>query len=115
VWLSYALVCILTRGETVVYHSGGVTLLFWGDSVYSRIWGVTTEFPPPTKRQTWCLIDPDIETDERKISFMTRAHTMFPVIASSPNPLRYKGFRKVRISVPMKIMPLWTRNELKKG
>jgi hypothetical protein len=115
VWLSYALVCILTRGEAVVYHSGGDTFLFWGDSVYSRIRGVTTEFPPPTKRRTWCLIDPDIEINERDISFMTLNRTMFPVLASSPNPLRYKIFRKQRKSVPMKFMPLWTRNELKKG
>jgi hypothetical protein len=38
----------------------------------------------------------------------------FPVMASSPMPSRYE-WRKQRVDVPIVFMPLWERDELKKG
>jgi hypothetical protein len=100
-----------------VYHSGDETLLFFENSVYSRTPGVATEFPP-AKPAMFCLIDPDVEQTEQAIGFMTdrtlRGKT-FPVLASSPNPSRYKIWKKQRGIVRLEFMPLWERDELKKG
>jgi hypothetical protein len=113
-WLSYALVRLLTEKETVVYHFYNETYLFLGNSVYRRILGRVTHFPP-TKHRTLCLIDPDGGRSEEDLRFMTFTKATFAVMASSPNPKLYDHFMKQRAPVPMEFMPLWTRDELKKG
>ncbi|KAN0102505.1 hypothetical protein V8E52_011877, partial [Russula decolorans] len=113
-WLSYALVRLLTENETVAYHSSAGTFLFFENSVYSRISGLTTEFPP-AKSAVFCLIDSDLGPVD--IGFMTDrtvVNKTFPVVAS-PMPSHYGPWRKQRVSVPMELMPLWSRDELKEG
>jgi len=112
----YALVRLLTENETVAYHSGSGTFLFFENAVYSRISGVGPNFPP-VKTPTFCLINLDYDKISVNINFMTDTVLMdktFPVMASSPMPSRY-GWRKQRIAVPIVLMPLCERDELKKG
>jgi hypothetical protein len=66
----------------------------------------------------FCLIDLDYNKDPTEISFMTGkelARTTFPVMASSPNPSRFQIWEKQREFVFTEYMPLWERDELKKG
>jgi hypothetical protein len=112
-WLAYALVRLLTENETVLYHSSGGTYLFFEDSVYSRIRKEGTELPQ-TERQIFCLIDPDTAQGEKELHFITNSNMGFPVVASSPNPSRYKNLKK-RKGIHREFVPLWTRDELKNG
>jgi hypothetical protein len=112
VWLAYTLARLLTEKKPVVYHFDKTTYLFFENSVYSRISGETPRIPRSDHRII-CLIDPDKLTSEVEIGFITRAGTAFPVIATSPNPSRYKIFEKEGQDVAMQFMPLWTRDELK--
>jgi hypothetical protein len=117
-WLSYALVRLLTENETVAYHDHSGTFLFLGNSVYSRISGVTAKFPPANPT-TFCLIDSDGEKQPMDIGFMTDRVVVdrtFPIMASSPWPSRYYSiWQNQRLVVPTEFMPLWGRDELKKG
>ena len=100
--------------ETVVYYSTDGTYLFSGNSVYRRTSGAI----PPADSATLCLINLDHKTDPSEISFMTaEMYKTFPVMASSPNPLRYEVWQKQRDApgVFTEYMPLWERDELKKG
>jgi hypothetical protein len=115
-WLSYALVRLLTENKPVAYDYGVGTYLFFGNSVYSRAPRVATKFPPAV-HATICLIDLD-RTEDDDTSFMTNRTLIgntFPVVTSSPNPSRYKILRKQRAPVPIEVMPLWTSDELKHG
>jgi hypothetical protein len=59
----------------------------------------------------------DFEKTEADVSFMTSNKLIeetFPVVASSPMPSRYE-WGKQRVDVPIVSMPLWERDELKKG
>jgi hypothetical protein len=99
--------------ETVVYYSGSGTYLFFGNSVYRRTSGAI----PPADPAIFCLIDMDTGKDTAKIDFMTDrvlANT-FPVMATSPNPERYKTWQKQRKAVIIEYVPLWRRDELKRG
>jgi hypothetical protein len=100
--------------ETVVYYSSRGTYLFSGNSVYRRRTGGEI---PRADSVTFCLIDLDIDKDSEKIQFMTDKvlTNTFPVLASSPNPGRYEIWRKQRKVVVKEYMPLWKRDELKKG
>ena len=111
-WLSYALVRLLIDNETVVYHSYTGTYLFSGNSVYRRTSGAV----PRADSATFCLIDLDHTTDPTEVSFMTHrvVTNTFPVMASS-NPLCYQIWQKQRETVFKEYMPLWDRDELKKG
>jgi hypothetical protein len=107
-WLSYALVRLLTEKKTVAYHYRSETFLFLGNSVYSRILGVATEFPP-AKPATFCLIDSDGKDELMDINFMTDRTVVdrtFPVMASSPSPSRYKIWENQRVTVSVEFMPL---------
>ena len=113
------LVRLLTENETVAFHSRAATYLFFENSVYSRISATGLEkYFPPAKSATFCLIDVDQEEVPGGIGFMTDIGSVgetFPVMASSPMPSRYRTWKKQRGSVPLVFMPLWERNELKKG
>ena len=111
------LVRLLTENETVAFHSRAATYLFFENSVYSRIpaTGLNKHFPL-VKSAIFCLIDVDQEKLP-DIDFMTDIGCVgetFPVMAS-PMPPRYCTWGKQRGSVPLVLMPLWERNELKKG
>ena len=113
----YALVRLLTENKSVAYHTIDETFPFFENSVYSRILGMSTSFPP-VKLPTFCLIDSDEGETAADIAFMTSkafVHKTFPVMASSPQRSRYKTLRKQRYSVSRDLMPLWTKDELKKG
>ena len=100
--------------ETVVYYCSAGTYLFSGSSVYKRD---TTGAIPRADSVTFCLIDLDEDKDPKEIKFMTSkmVTNTFPVMASSPNPGRYETWKKQRNAVVIKYMPLWKRDELKKG
>jgi hypothetical protein len=115
-WLPYALVRLLTENETVAYHDRSGTILFLGNFVYSRILGVTTKMSLANPA-TFCLIDSDGEKKPMDIGFMTDRTVVdrtFPIMASSPRPSRY-SMANQRLVVPTESMPLWRRDELKKG
>jgi hypothetical protein len=112
-WLVYVLIRLLTENETVVYHSGLGTYLFFEDLVYSRIEEKGTTLPQ-TECDMFCLIDPDAMNGAMEIGIMMNTETIFPIVASSPNPSHYKNFQKWG-SLHMEDMPLWARDELKNG
>jgi hypothetical protein len=97
-WLSYALVRLITENKAVAYHSGNETFLFVGNSVYSRILGANAKFPS-VKPATFCLIDSDQEKEPVDIKFMTDAKVgmTFPIMASSPQPSRYHIWKNRRV------------------
>jgi hypothetical protein len=114
-WLSYALIRLLIENETVIHHSNAGTYLFFGNSVYTR---TLDGVDPPAGSATFCLIDLDRNKDAESVSFMTDKELIgrtFPVMACPSMPTRYEGWRNQRSSVPKEYMPLWKRDELKKG
>jgi hypothetical protein len=116
-WLAYALVRLLNENKAVTYHSVAGTFFFFENSVYSRILGQATVFPPCASA-TFCLIDLDRDKSPADTSFTTDGTLVdktFPILAASPNPSRYDTWRKQRRVVPIEIMPLWKRYELKTG
>lgn len=116
-WLTYVLVRLLNENKAVAYYSAAGTFLFFENSVYSRILGQVTGFPP-SESAIFCLIDSDRHKVPADTTFMTDrtlVNKTFPIMATSPNPSRYDTWKKQRGLVPIEIMPLWKRYELKTG
>jgi hypothetical protein len=113
-WLLYALVRLLAEKKSIIFHDDNGTYLFFENSVYSRIPGVTPVIPR-TDHHIICLINADRMKQESDISFMTSARGVFPIMATPPNPERFKTIEKDLQAAVTEYMPLWTRDELKDG
>ena len=111
----FMLVQLITARQVVLLSDGGGVYLFYRGQVYSR--------PPeagyqnlPENRQTsyspvWALINTD--SVERGPT-IERRFNIWPIQASSPNPIRWKAWTK-QLGAALLGMPLWTMEELTTG
>jgi hypothetical protein len=86
--------------------------LFFGGRVYIGrdllLWNLPRN---PQGFPIWTLIDVDLKQQGPPIE---KAHDIWPIQASSPNPERWKTWTK-QFGAPLLGMPLWNMEELMKG
>ena len=110
-WLWFSLVCLISKGETVLIYADGQAHLFHGGCVYVR----KEEYPSlPEVGPVWCLIDADGNGGMPPEFLVGDGGTGFPVQASSPNKRRYATWVKNRTAVVYG-MSLWSEAELIQG
>jgi hypothetical protein len=116
-FLYYLLVRLLQLKQVVLFSPNGKELyLFYHDQVYHRVGDINffdTSFPQPkfSKIFIWSLFD--IRAEKEPERFLV-TYPCFPVQTTSPNPIRYKIWKKERMPLCFGL-PLWTRDELARG
>ena len=113
----YLLVRLLQRKQVVLFSPDGESVfLFYHREVYTvrmeAIYGDVLPYPKSSSNVfIWSLFDIYGPKEPKKV-LVNRP--CLPVQVASPNPIRYKIWRKERIPL-LTGLPLWTRDELMQG
>ena len=115
IFLNYVLVRLISARQVVLICDEYKTHLFYCGQVYSRSAGSGLEDLPECLQTQyfpiWALIDVDYQKQGPPFS---RRSNIWPVQASSPNPVRWDAWRKQSQAYVLG-MPLWNKEELVKG
>lgn len=120
VFLWYSLVSLLRRKYVVAYTTGKVCYLFFFGIVYEApVQNLRMPIPGESAacRFIWTLIDMDtLAEPPTELTTAKNGPDVFPLQVASPNPVRYKGWRKQRGGGGLFLgMPLWDQKELSEG
>jgi len=106
---------LISDRQVVLLCDTSAVFLFFHGKVYSR--PTQCGFRDLPKRKgapycpIWALIDVDFLNEGPPI---TDSNNIWPILASSPNPIRWKSWRKQTGAVLLG-MPLWEMDELMEG
>jgi len=114
-FLKFMLARLISDRQVVLLCDINTVLLFYHGKVYSRPtqrgFGDLPEHQEAPYCPIWALIDMDCLEEGPPI---TGSDNIWPIQASSPNPIRWKSWRK-QTGAALLGMPLWKMNELMEG
>ena len=105
---------LISAEQVVLLYTTSEVLLFYQEMVYMREWPSFSCVPMHQLDPlfyAWALVDADSTAQGPPIN---SDHAIWPIQASSPQPIRWKAWSKQRSAVVLG-MPLWNMEELKQG
>jgi len=105
---------LISAGQVVLLCGSNDIYLFYQGRVYMRLTQFGIESLPKRRGMycpVWALIDVDFKDRGAPLDSTSNA---WPIQASSPNPIRWKSWRKQYGAAELG-MPLWNKKELMAG